>query len=80
MAEPPLRCCGTMDTHEIESVIVPENERLDSLMVILSDRLSELIDKGEVVPRYYNPGNLFRTVHIVLCNDDRPDPAQLRPA
>ena len=78
MAEPPLRCCGTMDTHEIESVIVPENERLDSLMVILSDRLSELIGKGEVVPRYYNPGNLFRTVHIVLCNDDRPDPAQVQ--
>ena len=61
------------------AVIVPERDRLDTLMIILSDRLSELIAKGEVVRRYYNPGNLFRTVHIVLCNDDRPDPTLVQP-
>lgn len=47
----------------------------ERLMVIVPDRLSVLIRKGEVAPRYYNPGELFREVHIVLTNDDRPDPA-----
>ena len=49
-----------------------EGERL---FVIIPDRLSLLVSKGEVTPRYYNPGNLFREVHIILTNDDRPDPA-----
>lgn len=44
-----------------------------SLLVIIPDRLSLIVRKGEVTPRYYNPGNLFREVHILLINDDRPD-------
>jgi len=44
-------------------------------MVIVPEAISEWIRKGEVTDRYYNPGDLFRTVHLVLCNDDRPDPA-----
>lgn len=44
------------------------------LLVIISDRLSELIAKGEVVSRYYNPGECFDEVHIILTNDDKPDP------
>lgn len=48
-------------------------------MVIIPDRLSDLVAKGEVTPRYYNPGNLFSEVHIVLTNDDRPDPALVQP-
>jgi glycosyltransferase involved in cell wall biosynthesis len=59
--------------------IVPEAERLDCLMVIIPDRLSELVAKGEVVPRYYNPGNVFRRVHLVLTVDDAPDPALVQP-
>ncbi len=43
------------------------------LLVIIPDRLSVLIQKGEVVPRYYNPGNLFDEVHIMMTNDDKPD-------
>jgi glycosyltransferase involved in cell wall biosynthesis len=48
-------------------------------MVLVSDELSALIDKGEVVDRYYNPGELFPEVHIVLTNTDRPDPAAVQP-
>ena len=50
----------------------------DRLFVIVPDRLSALVDKGEVTPRYYNPGNLFRAVDIIMTNDDRPDPASLQ--
>ncbi len=49
------------------------------LLVIIPDRLSVLIQKGEVVPRYYNPGNLFDEVHIMMTNDDRPDPRLVQP-
>ena len=45
-----------------------------ALMVIVPDRLSELAEKGEVTRRYYNPGDLFDEVDLVLVNDDRPDP------
>ncbi|MBF0177269.1 MAG: glycosyltransferase family 4 protein [Magnetococcales bacterium] len=43
------------------------------LLVILLDRLSQLIQKGEVTARYYNPGDYFDEVHILLTNDDQPD-------
>jgi len=43
------------------------------LMVILPDRLSDLIAKGEITARYYNPGEFFKEVHLVVTNDDRPD-------
>ena len=49
------------------------------LLVIISDRLSVLIQKGEVVARYYNPGNLFDEVHIMTTNDDQPDPDLVQP-
>lgn len=48
------------------------------LTVIIPDRLSALVEKGEVVARYYNPGNLFGEVHIVMTNDDRPEPALIQ--
>lgn len=50
----------------------------DRLMVIIPDRLSDLIAKGEVTERYYNPGELFREVHIVMVNDDQPDPSAVQ--
>ena len=48
------------------------------LMVIIPDRLSQLVAKGEVTARYYNPGEVFGEVHIVMTNDDAPDPAALQ--
>jgi glycosyltransferase involved in cell wall biosynthesis len=44
----------------------------ERLMVIVPDRLSDLIAKGEITARYYNPGELFKEVHLVLTNDDCP--------
>src|ERR1039457_3954230 len=48
------------------------------LLVIIPDRLSALLSKGEITDRYYNPGDLFRDVHIVMTNDDTPDPLSLQ--
>jgi glycosyltransferase involved in cell wall biosynthesis len=48
------------------------------LLVIVPDSLSGLVTKGEIQPRYYNPGNLFEDVHILMTNDDRPDLAALQ--
>jgi glycosyltransferase involved in cell wall biosynthesis len=49
-----------------------------TLMVIVPDRPSEWIKKGEVIERYYNPGGLFEEVHLVLTNDDEPDAQALK--
>ena len=49
------------------------------LLVIIPDALSALIEKGEITPRYYNPGNLFQEVHILLTNDDHVDPELVQP-
>lgn len=43
------------------------------LLVLVPDYLSAIITKGECQPRYYNPGNVFEEVHILMTNDDRPD-------
>src|SRR5690242_19526301 len=48
-------------------------------MVLIPDALSELVSKGEVTDRYYNPSDLFREVHIVLTNHDRPAPSDIQP-
>lgn len=45
---------------------------MSTLMVIVPDRVSDFVNKGEVIDRYYNPGNLFDEVHVVMTNDDRP--------
>lgn len=44
-----------------------------TLVVLIPDRLSVLVNKGEVIPRYYNPGNVFSEVHIMMTNDDQPN-------
>ena len=49
-------------------------------MVIVPEAISEWFEKGEVVDRYYNPGDLFDQVDIVLTNDDHPDPQLLQRA
>lgn len=48
------------------------------LLVILHDRLSDLLEKGEVTARYYNPGDVFSNVAFLLLNDDSPDRAVLQ--
>jgi glycosyltransferase involved in cell wall biosynthesis len=48
------------------------------LLVIVSDIISDLIKKGEYPARYYNPGNTFDEVHILLTNSDRPDIAEVQ--
>jgi glycosyltransferase involved in cell wall biosynthesis len=48
------------------------------LMVMPAAAISGWITKGEVVDRYYNPGDLFDEVHLVFDNDDRPDPVALQ--
>src|SRR5262245_23958563 len=52
--------------------------RAERLLVIIPDRLSDLASKGEITDRYYNPGELFPEVHIVMTNDDQPDPAAVQ--
>ncbi len=51
---------------------------MNSLLVIVPDRVSEFVNKGEVIRRYYNPGNLFSEVHILMTNNSRPDPAAVQ--
>jgi glycosyltransferase involved in cell wall biosynthesis len=52
--------------------------RADRLLVIIPDRLTALIEKGEIIDRYYNPGELFREVHLLSTTDDRPDAVRLQ--
>jgi glycosyltransferase involved in cell wall biosynthesis len=46
---------------------------MKTLLVIVSDIISDIIKKGEYPSRYYNPGNLFDEVHILMTNNDQPD-------
>jgi len=46
---------------------------MKNLLVIVSDRLTDLIRKGEITARYYNPGEFFDDVHILMINDDNPE-------
>jgi glycosyltransferase involved in cell wall biosynthesis len=51
---------------------------MPSLLVIVPDAISAIVAKGEYQPRYYNPGNLFDEVHILMTNDDRVDVADVQ--
>ena len=51
---------------------------MKTLMVIVPDKISDFVDKGEVIDRYYNPGNLFEELRVVATNDDRPDPVLMQ--
>ncbi len=44
-----------------------------TLLVIITDRLSHIINKGELIDRYYNPGEVFNDVHILMTNNDQPN-------
>lgn len=51
---------------------------MNRLLVIYRNGLSSIIQKGELVPRYFNPGGTFSEVHIISINQERPDPEQLK--
>lgn len=36
-----------------------------TLLIIITDRLTDLLKKGEITDRYYNPENVFDNVHIL---------------
>ena len=48
-------------------------DKMAGLLVIVADRISAILEKGEIQPSYYNPGGVFDRVDILLTNDDRPD-------
>lgn len=58
---------------------VTTNNEPTRLMVVMLDPLSGILQKGEVVPRYYNPGDLFDEVHFVMLNADVPSVQILQP-
>jgi glycosyltransferase involved in cell wall biosynthesis len=43
------------------------------LLVIIPDRLDDLVRKGEITERYYNPGNLFDEILLVKTIADTAD-------
>lgn len=42
------------------------------LLVLVPDRISDILVKGEYQPGYYNPGEVFDEVHILTTTDDQP--------
>jgi glycosyltransferase involved in cell wall biosynthesis/SAM-dependent methyltransferase len=48
------------------------------LLVIVPDYVSAILAKGEYQPRYYNPGEVFDEVHLLMTNVDRPDVGALQ--
>jgi len=53
-------------------------EKSSKLVVILSEPISTWIEKGEIVDRYFNPGNVFTNILIILTNNDQPDPNEVK--
>ncbi len=51
---------------------------MKKLLVIIQDRLSDLVKKGEITPLYYNPGNYFDEIHLIMTNDDYINPDNIK--
>lgn len=51
---------------------------MSRLLVMYPGRLEPILQKGELNPRYFNPGEVFDHVDILLTNDDQPDAACLQ--
>ena len=41
------------------------------LIIILSDSLKDIVNKGELVSKYYNPKNFFDEIHFLLINQKK---------
>ncbi|KRR18498.1 glycosyltransferase family 4 protein [Bradyrhizobium retamae] len=46
---------------------------MPKLLVLIPDRISDILVKGEYQPRYYNPGEVFDEVHVLSTTPDNPD-------
>lgn len=46
--------------------------------MIVPDRISDILVKGEYQPGYYNPGEVFDEVHLLTTTDDQPSLDQLQ--
>ncbi len=51
---------------------------MSRLLIVYRTGLETIVRKGEIVPRYFNPGEVFNEVHIVALNRERPDPTELQ--
>ena len=51
---------------------------MKKLLVILTDPLKIFHEKGEVKPRYYNPGNAFSEVHFISPASDEIEPEKVQ--
>lgn len=51
---------------------------MSRLLVLIPDRISDILAKGEYQPLYYNPGEVFDEVHILSTSTDSPDLAALQ--
>lgn len=50
----------------------------DRILVVIGDNLGDLARKGEVIDRYYNPGELFRDVHLLCVGDSDEVPGDVQ--
>ena len=41
------------------------------LVIILNDNITDIVKKGEIVERYYNPSNYFEEIHFILINQKK---------
>ena len=48
------------------------------LLIVYRNGLETIVRKGEIVPRYFNPGEVFDEVHIVALNNERPEAGELQ--
>lgn len=53
---------------------------MPKLMVVVTDYISKIIEKGELIDGYYNPEGYFSEVVFLLTNSDKPDILQLKKA
>jgi len=49
-----------------------------TLLVITTDKLSEFVSMGSLADKFYNAGNYFDKVHILMLNNDKPDPKSIQ--
>ncbi|PCH81348.1 MAG: hypothetical protein COB90_05030 [Hyphomicrobiales bacterium] len=48
------------------------------LTIVLQDRISDWVSKGEIVAGYFNPADRFTQIDLVLLNNDQPDIQTIR--
>ena len=51
---------------------------MKKMIILMYDDLNQLIKKGEVVERYYNPKNYFKKIDFYLINQKKPNISNLK--